>query len=142
MVTYEFSQEEIERVLPRSVQSWVRYGDYLEKTGDIEGAGYFRAEALDFLYLEDEIKPGWFTQLISYYRRQKQPDKAVDIIRQGIYYLPYYAPFRVWLGDYYQQQGITYRAWEEYERAVILEPGNENYRRKLKKLELDIKLGG
>ena len=55
--------------------------------------------------------------------------------------LPDYAPFRIWLGDHYRQQGITYRAKEEYERAVMLEPGNDTYRKKLRKLELDIEFG-
>ena len=141
MATYEFSPEEHEEVLPASVQSWVRYGDYLEKAGDIEGAGYFRAGALDFIDKESDMRPGWFTQLISYYRRQKQPEKALEVIRLGIDHLPGYAPFHIWLGDHYRQQGITYRAKEEYERAVMLEPGNETYRRKLKKLELDIEFG-
>ncbi|MEJ2137824.1 MAG: hypothetical protein P8X86_21615, partial [Desulfofustis sp.] len=141
LAAYEFSRHEVVRVLPRSVQSWMRYGDYLEKTGDIEGAGYFRAGALRFLDLEGEVRPGWFTQLISYYRRQKQPEKALETVRLGIDYLPDYAPFRIWLGDHYRQQGITYRAKEEYERAVMLEPGNETYRKKLRKLELDIEFG-
>ena len=88
-----------------------------------------------------KLRPGWFTQLISYYRRQKQPEKALEVIRLGVEKLPDYAPFRIWLGDHYRQQGITYRAREEYERAVMLEPGNDSYRKKLKKLELDIEFG-
>ena len=141
MVTYELSRSEIERILPRSVQSWIRYGEYLERIDDIEGAGYFRAGALDFLDRESEVRPGWFTQLISYYRRQKQPEKALAVVRLGVEKLPDYAPFRIWLGDHYRQQGITYRAKEEYERAVMLEPGNDSYRKKLRKLELDIEFG-
>ena len=141
MAAYEFNQEEIEKVLPQSVQSWVRYGDYLEKSGDIEGAGYFRAGSLDYIDRESEIRPGWFTQLVSYYRSQKQPERAIEVVRLGIEYLPDYAPFRIWLGDHYRQQGITYRAKEEYQRAVMLDPGNKTYRRKLRKLELDIEFG-
>jgi len=141
MVTYELSRLEIEKILPRSVQSWVRYGEYLDKTGDLKGAGYFRAGALNFLDRESELRPGWFTQLISYYRRQNEPEKALEVIRLGVEKLPDYAPFRIWLGDHYRQQGISYRAREEYERAVMLEPGNDSYRKKLRKLELDIEFG-
>ena len=83
LATYEFSRNEVMTVLPQSVQSWVRYGEYLEKTGDLEGAGYFRAGALQFLDRESEARPGWFTQLISYYRRQKQPEKALEVSPPG-----------------------------------------------------------
>ena len=122
---------EIEKILPRAAGSWVHYGEYLEKTGDLEGAGYFRAGALNFLDRESEVRPGWFTQLISYYRRQYEPEKVLVVIRLGVEKLPDYAPFRIWLGVFYRQQGISYRAREEYERAVMLEPGNDSYRKKL-----------
>ena len=141
MVTYELSRLEIEKILPRSVQSWIHYGEYLDKTGDLKGAGYFRAGALNFLDQDNEISAGWFTQLISFYRRQKQPEKALEVVRLGVEKLPDYAPFHIWLGDHYRQEGITYRAKEEYERAVMLEPGNDAYRKKLRKLELDIEFG-
>jgi len=65
----------------------------------------------------------------------------LEVVRLGVAKLPDYAPFHIWLGDHYRQEGITYRAKEEYERAVMLEPGNDSYRKKLRKLELDIEFG-
>ncbi len=138
---YQISRAEIQALLPQTVAAWIGYGEYLEATGTIEEAGYYRSGALDFLDQEDDIKPAWFVQLINYYRRHKQPDQAIEVVRRGLAKAPDYAPFHIWLGDYYQKEGIFYRAREEYERAVMLEPANASYRNKLKKLELDIEFG-
>jgi len=141
MDTYRFTRDEVASVLPAEVGAWIRFADYKEKMGEIEDAGYYRSRALDFLDAGKEIKPAWFNQLIAYYNRQKEYDKALGVLRQAVEKVPDHAPFHVMLGDYYQREGITYRAREEYERAVLLEPGNETYRRKLHKLELDIEFG-
>ena len=137
----EFTREEIQRVLPSSPDGWIRYGDYLEKTGNIEESLYYRQKALAYIDYEPELKVGWIVQLIHFYRRHKQQEQALEIIRFGIEKIPEYAPFHIWLGDYYKKAGVTYRAKEEYEQAVMLAPENDAYRRKLQKLELDIEFG-
>ena len=138
---HRFSRQEILEVLPARVDSWIGYGDLLEKMGEIDEAEYFRSQALEFVDEEEQMRPGWFVQLISFYRRHGQHDKALTVIRRAVEMIPDYAPFHGWLGDYYQEQGILYRAREEYQQAVILEPGNDSYRSKLRKVELDIEFG-
>ena len=139
--THRFTRQEIIDVLPRRPDTWISYGDLMEKVGDLEESEYFRSQALGFHYAEEEIKARWFIQLISFYRRHNQDDKALAVIRQAIEKIPDNALFHSWLGDYYRKEGILYRAKEEYEQAVILEPKNDSYRRKLKKVELDIEFG-
>ena len=113
----------------------------MEKAGDLEESEYFRSQALEFVQAEEKIEARWFVQLISFYRRHDQNDKALAVIRQAIEKIPDNARFHSWLGDYYRKEGILYRAKEEYEQAAILEPKNNSYRRKLKKVELDIEFG-
>jgi len=138
---HAFTREERARLLPAKPDAWIRYGDYLEKAGNPEGSLYYREKALQFIDNEPEIKANWILQLINYHRRHQQPEEALEVIRYGIDKLPDYAPFHIWLGDYYKKEGITYRAKEEYERAVMLDPRNESYKRRLRKLELDIEFG-
>ncbi len=138
---HRFSRQEILEVLPARVESWIGYGDLLEKMGEIEEAEFFRSQALEFVGEEEQMRPGWFVQLIIFYRRHDQHDKALTVIRQAIDLIPDYAPFHGWLGDYYLQEKILYRAREEYQQAVILDPENVSYRRKLKRVELDIEFG-
>jgi tetratricopeptide (TPR) repeat protein len=139
--THRFSRQEVAEVLPPSAEAWIRFGTYQEDMGQIEEAGYYRSEALRFVEREEVAKPQWFSQLIGYYQRHTKPDEALAVLRRAVEACPEHAPFRIQLGDYYQREQIWYRALEEYQKAVALEPGNESYRRRLRKLELDIEFG-
>ncbi len=132
--SFSFSRIEIAEVLPVSVDEWIRYGAYLEEAGDVKGAEYFYDHALNFLKDATKIQAGWFSRLYAFYRKQKQTEKAVDILRLGIKKIPDYAPFHVWLGDYYSEEGISYRAVEEYQQALLLEPKNVGVMKKIKEL--------
>jgi O-antigen ligase/tetratricopeptide (TPR) repeat protein len=129
-----FSREEIETIFPKKVEIWIQFGKFKEDIGQLEEAEYYRRRALDFIDTEETIKPWYFLQLYSFYQKQKQTDKAIDVLRQGITHLPDHATFHIYLGDYYKQQNIPYRAKEEYEQVRILEPGNESILKKLKAL--------
>lgn len=141
METHQLSRDEVAAVLPPSVEAWIRFGHYKEQVGEIEDAGYYRSRALEFIDGEDEVRPSWFAQLISYYQRHDQPGEALSVLREAVERCPDHAPFHIMLGDHYLRENITYRALEEYQKAVALEPGNESYRRRLRKLELDIEFG-
>ncbi len=139
--THGFTRQDILDVLPGRVETWIGYGDLMEKVGDLEESEYFRSQALEFIQSEDNIKASWFIQLINFYRRHNQNDKTIAIIRKAIEKIPDNALFHNWLGDYYRTEGILYRAREEYQQAAVLDPKNDSYRRKLKKVELDIEFG-
>ena len=134
-MAHSFSREEITDILPESTGSWIHFGKFMEGRGEMAEAEYYRSRALEYLDDEKIIKPWYFGQLYGFYRRQKQEDKALAVLRQAIERLPDYARFRVYLGDYYKKEGIDYRAREEYEQALLLSPGNEKVRNKLKQLE-------
>ncbi len=129
-----FSKEDIEAILPKKVALWIQYGQFKEDRGQIEEAEYYRRHALDFIDREKSVNPEYFLQLYSFYQRQKRIDEAVAVLHQGIELLPDYAPFHLYLGDYYKQKNIPYRAKEEYEQARILEPDNESILERLKAL--------
>jgi O-antigen ligase len=131
----QFSREEIEAILPQKASAWIQVGNFAEKMGKTEDAEYYRLHALDFLEQEETIQPWYFNQIYRFYRKQKRTEDAVAILRKGIEYLPNHAPFHLYLGDYYKQQNIIYRAKEEYEQALMLEPGNEKIRKRLQNLK-------
>lgn len=131
----QFSRNELHDILPKRVPAWIQLGDYSEKLGHMEDAEYYRQHALDFLKNEKVMKPEYFNQLYWFYKRQKQTDQAIATLRQGIEWLPNHAPFHIYLGDFYKQQDIPYRAKEEYEQALMLEPGNEKIRKRLQALQ-------
>jgi len=132
---YKFSREEIITSLPPQTSTWITLGTFLEKAGQLEESEYYRSHALDYLDREETIKPGYFMQLYSFYRKQKRTDDAINTLKLGIQWLPDYARFHIYLGDYYKQQNIPYRAKEEYEQALMLEPGNEKIRKRLQSIK-------
>jgi tetratricopeptide (TPR) repeat protein/O-antigen ligase len=133
--SFHFTGEEMAVVLPQRVASWVKVGTYHEKSGEVEEAVYYWSRALDFLDQEEKIDPQWFSTLFHHYRKQKDNDKALEILRLGLDKIPTYPRFHEWLGDHYLAEGIVYRAKEEYQQVLLLEPLNEGVRKKLIRLE-------
>ncbi|GAB6190489.1 O-antigen ligase family protein [Desulfocastanea catecholica] len=133
---FSFSRAEIDLLLADSVDDWIAYGEYLHKMGDGEEAGYYFATALFLLEGTEELKPQWFDRLIRFYRENGQPQQALLLLRQAVELLPDYAPFHVQLGDYYRTEGITFRAREEYQRALMLDPGSKVVQKKLRQMGL------
>jgi len=135
LLFYKFNREEIIAILPPKTSIWIALGKFLEKAGQIENSEYYRSHALDFLEQEETIKSGFFMQLFRFYKRQKRTDKAIATLHLGIKWLPDYAPFHIYLGDYYKQQNIPYRAKEEYEQALMLTPGDESIKKRLQSIK-------
>ncbi len=135
LMFYKFTKNEMLAILPRKTSAWIALGAILEKSGKIEESEYFRSHALDFLEQEDTVKPSYFMQLYGFYKRTQKPDQAIATLHLGIKWLPDYALFHIYLGDYYKRQNILYRAKEEYEQALMLTPGNENILKRLRSIE-------
>ncbi len=129
-----FTTEEIARILPQDVRRWLWYGRYLEKLGRIEESEYFRRNALDYIDKEVEIYGGWYKQIYNFYMKHGKKDKAVEIIKMAAEKLPDKPFFHILLGDYYAQEGIVYRARDEYEQALLFDPGNEKIQKRLERL--------
>ena len=132
---HDFSREEIYEIIPHAVLPWILFGEYLERIGKIEEAGYYFDNAAELSRSEPGIESHWFRRIISFYRRHDQPDKALAIIRLAVEKKPEEPLFHLWLGDHYYDEGITYRAKEEYKRAAMIDPTNETYQKRLLKVE-------
>ncbi len=131
---YEFSHEEIVRIVPVSVEAWLNMAKYCERYRSIKEAEMFYDGALDHILTDGPVTPDWFMTVISFYQRQGEKAKLLGVIRQAVEVLPNYAPFHTLLGDYYQSVGIIYRAKEEYERALVVDPTNGDARSKLRRM--------
>jgi len=136
MESYSFTPDEIQQVLPPTPEGWIAYGDYLQKTGDLAGAEYYRSQALTHIDAAAEFRAGWYQQLIRFYHTIGKPERAQLVLREAVERLPDNVSFHVQLGDYFRGEGITFRAEEEYQRALMLDPANSAARRGLRKLGL------
>lgn len=130
-----FTPEQVADILPPRVQLWIKHGTFLENQGDLQGSELFRSRALEFVENEEEARSWWYSQLYAFYRKQQKEEKAVEVLRRAVTRFPENVGFHVRLGDYLKKQGIYYRAKEEYEQALLFDPGNESIRRRLEDLE-------
>ncbi len=56
------------------------------------------------------------------------------VLRQAVERVPNAVYFHILLGDYYREQGLSYYAKEEFERALFLDSSNRQARSKLRRL--------
>jgi O-antigen ligase/tetratricopeptide (TPR) repeat protein len=134
IVTNHFSASEIEDILPAQAFTWYEMGFFMEKGNRLDEAEQYYLRALDYVN-PGTAEPVYFTRLYSLYRKQKKKDEALEILRSGIQFLPDHPQFRVQLGDYYLQQGIPYRAREEYLQELRIDPKNRAIQLKVRKLD-------
>ena len=131
---YSISRQEIEDILPPIAEAWLQYADIREDMGDFEDAAFSIDTALKYLNQEGQPQPQWYQQIINFYRAKGEELRALELLRQAVDRLPEHAPFHIQLGEYYEKEGIVYRAKEEYERALILDPANDSARSRLRRL--------
>ena len=131
---YSFSRQDLAEILPATVAAWIQYGRYCEINDKQSDAVFFFDTASDFLTDAADPAPSWFKEIIHFYKRQGLDAKSLAVLRQAVERVPDSAYFHILLGDYYREQGISYRAREEFERALILDPANRQARSKLRRL--------
>ena len=130
----ELKRTDITGMLPDHPRAWYETGRIMEKEGKTEEAEYYYLQSLNYLTTHP-AQPVYFLQLYNMYTRQHEDSKALTILRRGIQYLPANASFHKLLGNHYRRQGITYRAVEEYQQALQLNPGDTGLERLLNQLE-------
>uniref|UniRef100_UPI004057AFF8 O-antigen ligase family protein n=1 Tax=Candidatus Electronema sp. TaxID=2698783 RepID=UPI004057AFF8 len=135
LLEQNFTRQEMAAALPKLTSAWLTCANLTRAAGNEDDAGYFTERALDFLDQEAKPQPHWFMQVYQYHRKQKQDEEALAVLREGIKRLPDYAPFHIYLGDYYSSKKIDYRAIEEYEQALLIQPNNAVVQKKLKQLK-------
>lgn len=136
LVHLALNKEEILALLPETPEAWILYGDYLQQTGDLAGAEFYRSSALSFIGGEEKTQPHWFQQLIQFYLITGKKDKALSVLREAAKKIPDHASFHVQLADHYRSENLSFLAREEYERALMIEPGNAGARKGLRKMGL------
>ncbi len=132
--SHSFSRREIAEILPATVDAWTVYGRYCETNNNQIDAVFFFDAAVEFLSDSIDPKPGWFRTIISFYKRQGMDEESLSILRQAVERVPDSSHFHVLFGEYYQSEGIIYRAKEEFERALVLDPANDRARSRLRRL--------
>jgi len=140
MILNGLSDEEMLSALPERVGPHLLFADYLQKVGQDRMAEAESLNALQYVRNEDTIKPSFFYQVSGYYIKRGRTYDALTIMRKAMEFLPDDAGLRLTAADLYERAGASYKAIEEYRKALRIDPKNSEARRRLNALLL--KTGG
>lgn len=139
MILNRLSDEEIFSSLPERVEPYLLFADYLSKTGKEKMVENTYLKALQYIKNENPINPAYFYEVYRYYMKKNRYDDALKIMRKAIEFCPDDAGIRITTAGLYEKLGITYRAVEEYKKALLIDPKNDEAKKKLDNLMSKIK---
>jgi O-antigen ligase/Tfp pilus assembly protein PilF len=135
MLAYRLGENEMLGALPDKIVAYLMFGDYLFKTGRATMGRRVYLKGLR-LFNASEIKsPYYFFRFYGHYLKRGMFDEALGIMQDAIKFFPEDVRVRYHAGVSYQRLGITYRAKEEYRKALVLEPDNKTVRERLERLK-------
>jgi O-antigen ligase/tetratricopeptide (TPR) repeat protein len=139
MILNRLSDKEIFSSLPERIKPHLLFADYLYKTGREKMAEDAYLSALQYIKNEDTINPSYFYEVYRYYMKKNRYDDALKIMRKAIEFRPDDAGIRITTAGLYEKLGITYRAVEEYKKALLIDPKNDEAKKRLDNLMSKIK---
>lgn len=134
LVLAGLSDDEIYQAMPRMVPPYLHFADYLDNIGKEEFAAKLYQEAFALLP-EEKAQPWYFYWLYRYYLGKKRDEAAQALMIKAVELLPEDVGIRLTLAASYEKMGVNYRAVEEYERALVLDPKNEKARNRLAEIK-------
>jgi tetratricopeptide (TPR) repeat protein len=90
---------------------------------------------LGFLEHDPAPQPNVFYVIYRDYLRQGRLEEAMAVINQAGELIPDNVGIRLTLARLYEKSNIRYRAIEEYEKALVIDPLNREARERLDKLQ-------
>jgi O-antigen ligase/tetratricopeptide (TPR) repeat protein len=131
MVLNGFSDEEMLPALPEKVEPRLSFAEYLSMTGNTDMAEAVYLDALRHVHKEDLVRPAFFYRVYKHYMQNGREEDALNVMRQALQLLPNNVDIRLRAADLYEKTGITYRAREEYETVLQIDPKNIRARKRL-----------
>jgi tetratricopeptide (TPR) repeat protein len=135
LVDSGYSDEEIRQNLPALVEPYLALAEHLEKQNDQQTAAAVYRNALTYVEKEKKINPNHFYRICEYFNRQQRYEEALDVALQGIEAVPSDFRLRVLAGNLYRQLGMTSKAIEQYQQALVIDHDNVEAKRNLAKLK-------
>jgi O-antigen ligase/tetratricopeptide (TPR) repeat protein len=135
MVLHEFTHEEMLRALPETARPNLAFGDFLVESGREDVAEEAYKRAIDFVGNEDIMRASYFYSVYKYYMGKSRHAEALAVMRRAAEHFPSSPGIKITLGLLYEREGITYRAQEEYKKALVLDPRNTKAKERLERLD-------
>ena len=123
------------KALPQKVESFLYFSGYLKNKNADRFIGYAYQRAIKQLAKQEDGQAWHFIAVCDYLLSKGQGDEALRVMRIARDRLPENPWIRIKSGDLYREVGIVYRAIEEYQKALSIDPTLAPARKKLSDLE-------
>lgn len=111
--------------LPKTARAAVEYANYLVRIGELNQAEKLYEKAFDDLKNFNNVRNFWdYYDIYRFFEKVNKDQLALSVAQTAAEFAPHKAWPRIWAARIYYKQGIYYRALEEYETAVSIDPGN------------------
>ena len=120
---------------PGRVDLYLHLGAALAQQGEVSRAARWYRLGLEHARTVQKPQPWYFTAPYWFYMKQKEYDRAGEVLQQGIKRLPRDAGLHRLLGDYYRSRKMMVSARLEYEQAHALKPNDPQIKQRLDALK-------
>ncbi|ACN15652.1 O-antigen polymerase involved in exopolysaccharide biosynthesis [Desulforapulum autotrophicum HRM2] len=133
MAVLGLNDEEMATGVPKMPGPYIVWANFLYGNGKIALAEQKYLETLDYIEKQKKISAWDFYRVCRFFQKQGKTETALKVMQRAVQVLPLDAGIRISLGDIYRKMGVTYRADEEYEQALLIDPGNKKAKQRLKR---------
>ncbi|WP_291460432.1 O-antigen ligase family protein [Desulfobacula sp.] len=145
MIVSGVNDSDMEQAIPNLPGPTIEYANFLSNTGSMEDAVIKYLAALDlietlhnktiFTHKDPLVKIRFFYyKIFKFFRTRNDLKNAMGVMEKAERTLPMDARIKITLGDLYYSQGILYKAFDKYDHALLLEPGNKKALKMIQKL--------
>ncbi len=134
MAINTLTDKEMKMALPQRVAPHLMFAEYLQKKGVENMAEDIYLTALEYINKENDVKADYFYKVYEFYMLHKRYPDALAILQKAILMLPENVGLRLKTAALYEKIGIKYRAREEYQKVLILDPENRKAQKQLDRI--------
>ncbi len=131
MAIWELNDTDMEKAVPEIPGPYIAWANFLYSRGKRELGEQKYLKALDYIEEQKEIKSRGFYRVYRFFQQRGKTETALKVMQRAARVLPLDAGIRITLGDIYQKMGVSYRAEQEYEQALFLDPDNKRAKQRL-----------
>ncbi|MDH3346979.1 MAG: O-antigen ligase family protein [Desulfobulbaceae bacterium] len=127
----EILDDKISEILPEKVSPFLQYAEYLWDNNKKIKALNIYLKGLTLIDSEAQMNHHYFRLGYKWSMELGRSNQAFEILKKAVLLLPDIPEFHELLGDFFLGREIAYRAVEEYEKALSLDPYNRRVKDKL-----------
>lgn len=128
------SPDQIRDVVPDNSLSHLYYGRFREERGEFDDALDAYMNALSLAKKEGIVRTEVYLRIGGIYEKKGMLKEALSIYEEGVSLRPDDYGLRLSLARLYEKFQMPYRAIEEYEKALVINPSSQYAQQRLKRL--------